>query len=67
MLKKITGLIQNEFLSQIILSLLWIFMFVFTDSFKDVPLNDDWVYGKSVELLVQEGEFKLLDKKYLFI
>ena len=36
-------------------------MFVFTDSFKDVPLNDDWVYGKSVELLVQEGEFKLLD------
>ncbi len=54
-------ILHNKLFAQITLSLLWIIMFAITNPLSNFPLNDDWVHAKSVEFLLQHGEFKLLD------
>lgn len=44
-----------------LISIVWLAMVLLVNPIGDFPLNDDWSYGRTVKLLVQEGRFQLSD------
>ena len=45
----------------VFLTLLWIAALVVLRPFGDFPLNDDWVFARSVRAIVEHGRFELAD------
>jgi len=44
-----------------LLAAIWILIIVIIHPIGNFPLNDDWVYGKTVKLLVEHGQLKFGD------
>ena len=45
----------------LILIATWIVMVILVNPIGDFPLNDDWAYGRSVQSLLEKGDFQLSD------
>ncbi|HBE21832.1 MAG TPA: hypothetical protein DDW51_30665 [Cyanobacteria bacterium UBA11367] len=45
----------------IVLIATWIVMVILVNPIGDFPLNDDWAYGRSVQSLIEKGDFQLSD------
>ena len=45
----------------LILIFTWIVMVILVNPIGNFPLNDDWAYGRSVQTLLEKGDFQLSD------
>lgn len=43
----------------LLIVLVWIVMSILVNPLGDFPINDDWVYGRAVKSIVEEGNFTL--------
>ncbi|MCI0603030.1 glycosyltransferase family 39 protein [bacterium] len=50
-----------DILNILAIVLVWILMELLVNPFGDFPLNDDWAYGRSVQILIEKGDFRLPD------
>ena len=57
----INQMTKSEIIYFILLSAVWITMTICVNPSGDFPLNDDWAYGKTVQSLVEKGEFQISD------
>ena len=52
-------LAKTDIINVLFIILLWIIMSVLVNPLGDFPLNDDWVYGRAVQSIVEKGSFTL--------
>jgi hypothetical protein len=52
-------LAKTEIINVLLIIFLWIIMSVVVNPLGDFPLNDDWVYGRAVQSIVEKGSFTL--------
>ena len=52
-------LARQDIINVLAIVALWIFMVAFINPLGDFPLNDDWIYGKAVRSIVEQGDFTL--------
>jgi hypothetical protein len=54
-------LLLREWKEILALLFLWLFIILLINPVGAFPLNDDWCYAKSVQLLAEKGQFKLFN------
>jgi hypothetical protein len=52
-------LAKTEGINLLLIIFLWIVMSVIVNPLGDFPLNDDWVYGRAAQSIVEKGNFTL--------
>lgn len=50
---------KNLYLDLFLIAIIWVIMIIFVNPFGDFPLNDDWVYAKSVKSIIENQNFTL--------
>ncbi|WP_226573768.1 ArnT family glycosyltransferase [Microseira wollei] len=64
--KLLSQFLKNEIkkpdtINIIILLAIWIAMVILVNPIGDFPLNDDWAYGRSVQSVIEKGDFQISD------
>ncbi|HEY9296528.1 MAG TPA: glycosyltransferase family 39 protein, partial [Phormidium sp.] len=50
-----------DFVSILLVTIVWMAMLVLINPIGNFPLNDDWAYGWTVKMLLETGEYQLSD------
>jgi Dolichyl-phosphate-mannose-protein mannosyltransferase len=57
----ISALTKSDSINVLVIVAIWTMMVILVNSIGDFPLNDDWAYARSVQSLVEKGDFQLAD------
>lgn len=53
--------LNPDFVSILLVTIVWMAMLVLINPIGNFPLNDDWAYGWTVKMLLETGEYQLSD------
>jgi hypothetical protein len=57
----IRTLTKADIINVLVIVAIWIIMVILVNPIGDFPLNDDWAYARSVQSLIEKGDFQLAD------
>lgn len=52
-------LAKSDIINVLVIIAIWVIMVILVNPIGDFPLNDDWAYGYSVKVLLEQGDFQL--------
>ncbi|MBW4578794.1 MAG: glycosyltransferase family 39 protein [Tildeniella nuda ZEHNDER 1965/U140] len=57
--KRSSQFAKTDSANVLLIILVWIVMSILVNPLGDFPINDDWVYGRAVKSIIEEGNFTL--------